>query len=69
MDTELCTPCIITKPALEKTQDIPNTLCPCDIVVLQEIPIVKKQITNYCLQNFLTELVYMKNCNKTPHGC
>ena len=66
-NVELCSPCIIVEPIIE-TQEIPTTLCPC-VIPVPEIVVVKKQLTNYCLHNFLTEIVYMKNCNRPQKGC
>ena len=63
-----CSPCDIIKTIIP-TQDVPLTLCPCDVLVEVKPVIIKKTITDYCLLNFLTEVVYMKNCSRPQRGC
>lgn len=63
-----CKPCITIEP-IQETIDIPISLCPCDVVVEPAIVVAKRELIEYCLSNFLTEMVYMKNCERPQRGC
>lgn len=67
IDLDLCPKC--DEYIIEEKVILPETLCPCDnnvsdIIIKKIVP-----ITEYCLNRYLYNLIYQKNCNNMPKGC
>lgn len=66
-NAELCPPCV--ESIIISSTTLPNTLCPCEEIIEYVVPKITIPIQEYCLNSYLYNLVYQKNCISMPKGC